>query len=938
MTGSARRLPNRRAAIRLSPRTRAAITALRLDRPRPRRAPFGKILLALVAALLVGVVSLGGIGVVVGTGVVTNLTEGLPEANLDTLTFAQPTVVYDRTGKVELARFEREKRRVVSYEEVPTLVLDATTTAEDRTFWTNDGYDPAAIAAAAVQNASGGSTDERGASTITQQLVRARFLPRDVVESTDRYRRKVLEVLQASRLTAAYPGEAGKERIIAAYLNEIYYGHRAYGIAAAASIYFGVDDLDDLTPAQAALLAGLPKAPSVYDPYRYAEENKDGKLVVPADSPPVVRRNYILQGLLAAARWTHLSAAELDAALKEPVILAGDQPRQIRAGHFVWQVRSELEKLLGGRDAVETGGYRVLTTLDWEAQKLAEKYTYAATVIPHLPYGQARKEMHRLHLSAVDRGWVNNLRGKDLHNGALVAIDYRTGDVIAYVGSGSYERRDLRSKRFQPQYDAASAFRQPGSAFKPIVYATAFEQHVLTPGSLLLDISTDFGGWTPKNADRLDRGPVRARQALQLSLNLPAIRALERVGNEPTADVAQGLGLRFLNGRKAFMQSGLAGAIGTVETRPLDLTAAFGSIGNGGVHVPTRMVLSIERPDGTEQYRAPEPEGTRAISKQAAWLVSDILDGNTNMNENPFWASTLELRNTKNGARRPAAVKTGTADNNMDFGAYGYLAPPKDPDKVALAVGIWMGNSDHSAPRPSAPPTSLAASGEVWHAFVRAYSNNWPIAQFQRPRNIVEARIDRWSGGQPGPWTRSTVSEFFIAGTEPGARGQIDEAGLLYSQGCGGWVVDPVKAELGPSRWDDDIAAWVSRARRGPGVSGPYGSTTAYWFGEGSWGGPLAGPCAQPKDKDEDHGNGHGPDKPKPPKPDEPPPPPNEPSGGDGAGRALLTGGIGGAGDLGGLLPFLPLVAALPLRRPANPQPPVRERRAGRGRRSLTRT
>ena len=266
-----------------------------------------------------------------------------------------------------------------------------------------------------------------------------------------------------------------------------------------------------------------------------------GRLVVPAGSPPVVRRDYILRDLGGFARWTHLTPAELEAALAEPVVLAGDQPTKMRAHHFAWQVRNELDRLLGGRDAVETGGYRVITTLDWDAQKLAEKYVYAGTVIPHLPFNEARKEMNRLDLKAVDRGWVTNLRYKDLHNGALVALDYRTGDVIAYVGSGGYERKDLKSRQFQPQYDAASAFRQPGSAFKPIVYATAFDERALTPGSLLLDISTDFGGgWAPKNADRLERGPVRVRQALQLSLNLPAIRALERVGNESAADRGRG--------------------------------------------------------------------------------------------------------------------------------------------------------------------------------------------------------------------------------------------------------------------------------------------------------------------------------------------------------------------------------------------------------------
>jgi membrane peptidoglycan carboxypeptidase len=275
------------------------------------------------------------------------------------------------------------------------------------------------------------------------------------------------------------------------------------------------------------------------------------------------------------------------------------------------------------------------------------------------------------------------------------------------------------------------------------------------------------------------------------------------------------------------------------------------------------MILSVDNPDGSPAYRAPAPKGERAISKESAYLVTDILAGNTDMRQNRFWAETLALYNGPKGKRRPAAVKTGTADNNMDFGAYGYLAPPKDPDAVALAVGIWMGNSDHSMPRTSNPPTSLAASGEVWHAFVRDMSRKWPVADFSRPKGVVEARIDRWSGGQPGPWTRGTVREVFMNGTEPGSRRAVDQPGLLYSQDCGGWVVDPVQAELGPGRWDDDVQAWVGRARRGTGVRGPYGSTTAYWFGERSWGGPLAGPCEETKDDDK-----------KPKHPGGPPPPP----------------------------------------------------------------
>jgi membrane peptidoglycan carboxypeptidase len=821
---------------------------------------------------VVGVASLGGGAAVVGAGVIGALSEGLPDpANLESLTFNQPTVIYDRTGTVELARFEREKRRVVAFDDVPHLVLDTTITAEDRTFWDNDGFDPAAIAAAAMQNLSGEQGGERGASTITQQLVRARLLPPEVTVSADKYTRKVLEVIQSARLTAAFPGEAGKERIITAYLNEIYYGHEAYGIAAAAEIYFGVSKLADLTPAQAALLAGLPKAPSVYDPYRYAVKDADGRLVVPKDAPPIVRRDYVLRGL-AAARWTQLTPAQVEAAIAEPVVLAGEKPTVMRAPHFSWAVRTELEKLLGGLDKVETGGYRVITTLDWQAQQLAERYLYAAAILPNLPAAQAASLTTTMKFNKEDRAWIKALRGKDIHNGAMVAIDYRHGDVLAYVGSAGYYRDDIASAKFAPQHDAAAAGRQPGSAFKAIVYTAAFEQRVLTPGSLLLDISTNFGGgWAPKDADELERGPVLVRNAIQQSLNLPAIRALQRVGNEPVANVAEKLGINFMGGTNAFLQAGLAGAIGTVETRPVDLAGAFGSLGNGGVHVPTRMVLSITGPDGADVFRAPDdPTGVQAVSAQSAFLMTDILAGNTDPAQNSWWSKTLTLRNTPNGQRRPAAAKTGTADNRRDFSTYGYLAPPQDPAAPALAVGVWMGNSDHSAPRTSKQATSLTTAGEVWHAFLRDYTAKWPVATFKAPKGVVRATIDRWSGGRPGPWTSATIQEWFINGTQPGSKHGVDQAGLLYSQGCGGWMVDPVKAELGPSRWKVDVADWVRRARSGPGVKGPLGSTTAYWFGARSWGGPLVGACEKKPQP-----GGHGNEKPgKPGKPGAPAPTP----------------------------------------------------------------
>jgi membrane peptidoglycan carboxypeptidase len=494
---------------------------------------------------------------------------------------------------------------------------------------------------------------------------------------------------------------------------------------------------------------------------------------------------------------------------------------------------------------------------------------------------RAEQLLDKLKVPRRDRGWIAALRGKDLHNAALVAIDYRTGDVRAYVGSGGYYRDSMANKEFNPKYDAAGVgTRQPGSAFKPVLYATAFERKVLTPGSLLLDITTEFAPgakWAPKDADHLDRGPVLVRNALQMSLNIPAIRALQRVGNEAVANEAAKMGLQFAGGKKAFLQAGLAGAIGTVEVRPIDLVGAYGTIANGGVREPQRMILEIQDPSGKVVWKAPDAQGERALSASAAYLVTNILEGNTDPRQNKIWAAKLKLSNGPGGKRRPAAVKTGTSNDARDLATYGYLPAPKQDTSPAWAIGVWMGNSDHSMPRTATPATSLTAAAPLWHAFVTQLTKGDPIATFHAPKGIVRAKIDAWSGGKPGPWTQATRTELFRAGTQPGGKDQVDRAGLLYSQSCGSWAVDPVKAELGPQSWDRDVADWLRRARQGPGVGGRLGSSTAYFWDRSGWGGRLAGPCYVPRPvvvapkqpKPTGHHNGGG--KPKPPPQQQPP-------------------------------------------------------------------
>ncbi|HET7677056.1 MAG TPA: transglycosylase domain-containing protein [Candidatus Limnocylindrales bacterium] len=863
------------AHAHLAPAARRALIAhyRAARRSRGGSSNLGSILSLLLAGFLVLALTGGLVLGVAAVGAVTALGSDLPDVRtFERLDFAQPTVIYDRTGKIELARFQAERRRVLTFEQIPHLVLDATTAAEDRTFWTNEGFDPAAIGSAIMENVSGERA--RGASTITQQLVRARLLPKEyLAPDADRYVRKAKELLQAARLTEAFPGEPGKQRIITAYLNQIYYGHQAYGYAAAADVYFGVTDLRKLTVAQAALLAALPKSPSTLDPYRFAQPDAEGRLVVPADAPPVVRRDWVLEGL-RSQRWTKLSAAEIERAKAEPVVLAGERPLIFRAPHFSWQVRRELERLLADGPPIESGGYTVITSLDYKAQRLAEKLIAAATILPNSSRATMEAQLKRQKLGK-DAGWIRRLRGRDVHNGAMAVIDYRTGEVLAYVGSAGYYRDDLASRKFDPQYDVVGiGYRQPGSAWKPIVYAAGFEERRLSAGSLLLDITTEFGrdprtgkSWAPHDADNLERGPVTARRALQYSLNIPAIRALHRVGSDAVAATAEALGVRFSGDATTFAHAGLAGAIGTVEVRLIDLLTAYGALGNGGLRNDPRLVLEVRGADGSVIYAAGEAKPRKALSPQSAWLVSDILKGNTDPAENVVWGNLFHIDNGPRGERRPAALKTGTTNDTRDLAAYGYIAPPADPELPAVGVAVWMGNSDHSQPRGNEVTFAIDGPARVWHAFLRDYTRKWPVTDFKRPKGLVQATIDGFSGGRPGPWTRETRREWFIAGTQPGGKDEIDPAGLLYSVACGGWRVDPLKAELGPREWDAAVADWARRARAGPGRVGRYDTATAYFWGERSWGGPIhGGPCRERRpDRDRDEERGRDRDRKKPP-------------------------------------------------------------------------
>jgi membrane peptidoglycan carboxypeptidase len=808
--------------------------------------------------LFIFLAGLGAIAAIAAIGVYNALASDLTDPHaLTTYVLPEESIIYDRTGKIELARFGDAKREIVTFDQIPKVLLDATTAVEDRTFWDNAGFDPVAIFSAALGSLRG---DSRGASTITQQLVRARLLDPALVQDPNRtVERKLKEIIQSIRLTETFQGEQGKEQIITAYLNQNYYGNQSYGVKAAVSSYFGIDLLQ-IDPAQAAIIAALPKSPSNYDLVRNATEECETVVAEGADCPKadlivdpnsaIVQRRDMILDLLASGRTpesgTQFSSSDFKSAETEPVKLAAQTVPNWIAPHFVWAVRDELATKICGADtptctALDNGGFRVITTLDAKLQGIAEKWVKAAAIVPHAKDPTAAaKALGFKSLPA----WMKNLRNKDLRNSALVALDYQTGELVAYVGSADYYATSTRPE-FQPQYDVAGkGFRQPGSAFKPINYAVAINDKKVTAGTMLMDVGTDFGNYKPNDADNLERGPVRVRNALQFSLNIPAVKTMALNGPDHVFTEAQKFGLTFAGPLKA----GLSLALGVQEVRPVDLITGYGTIANGGVEIPHTTILSVKDASGNDAVPPyVPPAGTPAVSPQAAYIVTDILAGNTDKKINPFWGA---FSITGPDRRRPATLKTGTNTDAKDLNAYGYIAPPTDAGRAAgayaLAVGVWDGNSDNSlVSRAGAPLFSIDVATFEWQGFLQEASAKWPVTDFKPPRDgLVQAKIDPFTGMLASS-AKNAVNEWYISGTEPTTK--------LAPNTCGIDVVNQVGVE---TRFDSWIAAdgdWLARAAKGPGtVGGPNRTRTAYFYNGAfhpygsSWGPVVGGTCGAP--------------------------------------------------------------------------------------------
>jgi membrane peptidoglycan carboxypeptidase len=739
---------------------------------------------ALAAALFIGLL-----------GVYAAYTTGLPSvSDIEKFELNEGSHVLSADG-VELASFAAEQRQVVPFDKIPQLLIDAQVAAEDQSFWTNPCIDLRGILRAAIQNIQAGDRVS-GASTICQQLVRIRLFDAELMSDPDRiFERKIKEWILALRVGDQYAGQAGKEKILEMYMNQIYYGNNAYGIRAAARAYFGKDITsnkpdDQLTVGEAAMLVSLVRAPSLLDPTKEAIERTDSSgrsiLVVPKTAGAKRTQGFVLDNMVDSG---YITQAEADAAAAERIELSPQRAKRYRAPHFVYAVRRAAQELLGSEDLLDRGGLVIETTLQYrDYQRAAEKWAGIAYDLDRLSddrliakYGEAAL------------GWIKQLQGRNINNDGMVTLNYRTGAVIAYVGSSNYYGR--ATPAHQPAFDVVGqAYRQSGSAFKPITYATGFERGVITPATMLMDVKGEIAdGYSVPNADGGQRGPVRVRDALKYSWNIPVAKIQQLIGTQEVVNMAERLGLEWDPQQAAQGVAVPSLTLGTIGVHQIDLAAAYGALANGGVLAETYLIEKITDRSGTVIYDhsqdAPEPQ--RILSAKAAYLVTDILADNTDPAQNSIWGQRFQLLTDE--GRRPATLKTGTTNDFRDLQAFGFLAPDEDPtvSEGALITGVWVGNSDFSR-----IADVFAADGPtfIWHDYMAEVTAaaDLPLRDFPRPDGIVEVEVDAISGMLPGPFTQGTVSEIFDEVNQPEDEDTVHqrlrieaETGKIWQEGCG---------------------------------------------------------------------------------------------------------------------------------------------------------
>jgi len=601
-----------------------------------------------------------------GAGVYRFLVLILPEPKLEAmLDLPESSRIYDRNGVLLYEVHGDVKRRIVPLDDVPMALREATIAIEDKNFYRHRGFDVFGIARAFYKNFRNKKI-RQGASTITQQLARTVFLENDRV-----YSRKIKELVLAIEIEKRY----SKDQILEMYLNSIPYGANAYGVSAASEIYYG-KNVKDLNFVECVYLASLPKAPSDYNPFG---PNQD-LLVRRAESViAAMRKNGFL---IDYEQKLFLEKGRPDF-VKSPVM--------IRAPHFVFYVLDELKKAYG-ESYIREGGLDIYTSLDMDLQLSAE--------------------------NAVQKWGETNEKKYGADNSALVALDPKTGQVLAMVGSRNY------FASADGNFNAATSPRQPGSSFKPYVYAAALSSG-LTPNTVFVDDETDFASYNsgvsyiPRNYSGKHYGAVTMRKALAGSLNIPAVKAIVQTGIGKVIDLAENMGISTLAERKRF---GPSLALGGGEVKLIEHASAMAVFGNNGIRQEISPILKISGRERKILYEWHLEKGRQAVHPHAAYWINSILS-DTQARQYIFGRNNL-----LQFSGRQVAAKTGTSQDFRDAWTIGY-APN-------MAAGVWVGNSDNSPMKKGADGSKAAAP--IWNEFMKYALARLPKEDFNRPKDIRE--------------------------------------------------------------------------------------------------------------------------------------------------------------------------------------------------------
>jgi penicillin-binding protein 1A len=584
--------------------------------------------------------------------------------------FIESTKIYDRTGEVLLYDIHgEEKRTYVSLEIIPDYLQKAVIAAEDSNFYSHFGIDLKAILRSVLVDLKI-QKPTYGGSTIPQQLIRSTFLSNEKTVE-----RKIREIILALELDRRHP----KEKILEWYLNQVPFGSNAYGVEAASQTYFH-KSVSEISLAQSAALASLIRAPSYLSPYRNKEEL-------------LGRKDYVLERMYTL---NYITQEELESAKEEELVF--EAPRAVKAPYFTLQYVLGYLQEKYSQEFLRESGLKVYTSLDWELQQLAEEEV---------------------------QGGVNRNKNYRAYNAALTALDPKTGEILAMVGGKDYfgdpYPKDCVSGKdckFDPQFNVATlGSRQPGSAFKPFVYATAFKKGV-TPETTIIDELTNFGVWggkeyIPKNYDGEFRGEITIRESLAQSINVTSVKVLLELAGpeiENSVKTAQDLGISTLE-----PPFGPSIVLGGWEVKLIDMVSAYGVFATEGLKVPPVAILRIEDSKGNivEENKKTHK---RVLPLQVARTINDILS------DNEARAPMFGFNSRLYFPEYQVAAKTGTTQNYQDAWTVGYTP--------SIVVGVWVGNNDNS-PMVKKPGVTLA--GPIFHGFMEEMLEKYPKENFTPP-------------------------------------------------------------------------------------------------------------------------------------------------------------------------------------------------------------